>query len=371
LITEHVVPIDKQALKEGGRWSSPRSSSIMQRRLAAMDQHCRACAEQINRGRFDVLLANGCVFFRMPPLARHVKIPRAVYLQEPFRWLYEALPKLPWVAPAHRGWSPRSCRGFVADLFHTHSLRIQMREEITNAEAFDRILVNSLYSRESVLRAYGLDSSVCYLGIDVQQFKPSGEAPEPFVIGLGSLSYAKGPDRAIRAVGNIRASLRPRLIWVGNISDSAYEHDLKKLAAELGVQLSIKVMVTDKELRSLLSRAALLVYTSRLEPFGLAPLEANACGTPVVAIAEGGVRETVESEVNGFLVNDADPAGLARAMERLLADPALSDRLRQQALKNVREKWSMSAAIDRLESSLAALVAERAAAASARPSRGR
>src|SRR6266542_7108016 len=76
--------------------------------------------------------------------------------------IYEALPKLPWLAldplpgrKVFRYW--RSLR-FVTDLFEVQALRVEAREERRNAEAFDRILVNSLYSRESVFRAYGLDS---------------------------------------------------------------------------------------------------------------------------------------------------------------------------------------------------------------------
>jgi glycosyltransferase involved in cell wall biosynthesis len=352
LIPEHVLRLNDTAMRSGGRWGGLLSSAVMKRRLAEMDRHCKECAAQIGVGKFDVVFANACLFFRMPPLARHVTSPSAIYLGEPFRWLYEALPRLPWVARDDTGWSPRSLRRFVADLLDTHALRIQMREEIASAEAFDRILVNSLFSRESVLRAYGLESTVCYLGIDQAQFYPSGEAAGKYVVGLGNLSSIKGPDRAIRAIGAITPAKRPELLWIGNISDARYEAELRALAVSLGVKLTIKVLVSDAELRSLLSRAALLLYTSRLEPFGLAPLEANACGTPVVAIAEGGVRETIQSGTNGLLVNGDDPANLARAMERLLDDPVLAATMRRQAAVAIDVHWSMPAAINRLESLL-------------------
>jgi len=50
-----------------------------------------------------------------------------------------------------------------------------------------------------------------------------------------------------------------------------------------------------------------MVYSARLEPFGLAPLEANACATPVVAVAEGGVRESIRNGVNGVLISERRP----------------------------------------------------------------
>jgi glycosyltransferase involved in cell wall biosynthesis len=117
--------------------------------------------------------------------------------------------------------------------------------------------------------------------------------------------------------------------------------------------------VSDDELRDTLSRALALVYAPRLEPFGLAPLEANACGLPAIAVAEGGVRETVEDGVNGILV-EPEPPAMARAIERLRDDPALAQRLGANAYQIVRERWSLPAAIDRLETRFAETIDQNA-----------
>jgi glycosyltransferase involved in cell wall biosynthesis len=100
----------------------------------------------------------------------------------------------------------------------------------------------------------------------------------------------------------------------------------------------------------------MMIFTPRLEPFGLAPLEANACGTAVVAVAEGGIRETVFEGINGLLVNDARPAAIARAISRLLDDTTLASELGKRAESYVRERWSLTEAIDRLETILEATV---------------
>jgi len=105
----------------------------------------------------------------------------------------------------------------------------------------------------------------------------------------------------------------------------------------------------------LLNRAALLVYCPRLEPFGLAPLEANACGLPVVAVAEGGVRETVLDGVNGLLVED-DPEAVAAGIDRLLTDRTYASRLGTTGRELVSQRWSLSASIDRLEQRLAEVI---------------
>ena len=99
LIPEHVVDLAWPT----GRFSDKFGiTSLTARQLAAMDTHCRTCAEEIGRGGFDILFANACVFFRTTPIGRFVSIPSVIYLGEPYRWLYEALPRLPWLAPPDR-----------------------------------------------------------------------------------------------------------------------------------------------------------------------------------------------------------------------------------------------------------------------------
>lgn len=221
-----------------------------------------------------------------------------------------------------------------------------------SAVNFRPILVNSCFSRESVLRAYGLDARVCYLGVDSVTFSPSGIARENFVIGLGSITYEKGIDIALHGLATIPKPKRPALVWVGNIADKPYHNEMLTLASSLNVEFNPKINVTEEELVNLLNRAAVMVYTSRLEPFGFAPLEAGACCTPVVAIAEGGVRETVHHLQNGLLVYDRDPVVLGRSVLAVLEDAELARRLGQTGRNMVEDRWSWEVAVDSLEQQL-------------------
>lgn len=326
-------------------------------KLAAMDRHCRGCAEDINRGGYDVLFANSCQFFRTSSIGRHVKIPSVLYLQEPFRWLYEALPELPWPAlptPEAGGRSVRYLKRFVANLVETQALRIQARHELDAARAFNGILVNSLFSRESILRAYGLGAKVCYLGVDTDVFVDQRRPRDRFVLGLGAIVPEKRLELAIDAIA-VLPKPRPDLVWVGNVAADSYLERMQHLAHSRGVTFRVEVGIPDKDVVDLLNRAALLVYCPRLEPFGLAPLEANACGLPVVAVAEGGVRETVLDGVNGLLVED-DPEAVAAGIQRLLTDQAYASRLGTTGRELVSQRWSLSASIDRLEQRLAEII---------------
>lgn len=358
IVQEHVLTLEWSSAPVGDdlRHSVLRYRDF-QYKIEAMHRHCQDCAQEIDRGDFDVLFANSCLFFRSAPIGLYVKTPSLLYLQEPYRPLYEAMPTLPWMAlppPGKVWWSPRYLKYFIPNAIDVQRYRIQLREELYNARAFDRILVNSYFSRESVLRAYGLDATVCYLGIDTELFAERDASRERFVIGVAAFYPEKNIEFVIEAIAALPEP-RPRLVWVGNAGVAWYLENLTNLARSLGVSFEPRQRVTDTELVDLLNRAYVMAYAPRLEPFGFAPLEANACGLPIVAIAEGGVRETIIDGVNGLVVMP-DPKAMALAIQRLLDDPDNARKLGNAGHRIVCEKWSQQAAIDRLEKNLQSIV---------------
>lgn len=321
-------------------------------RMLAMEQHAKECAAEINEGGFDLFLGNTCKDFHVPFLARFLRIPSALYLGEPTRMLYESMPRLPWLALPREvlaSHSPKAWRRRFKDLIEIRGKRVWAREELINASSFTTILVNSFYSRESVIRAFGLDAKVCYLGIDTNTFRDLQRAREPYVLSVGTFSPSKNVKLVLRAMAHLPQKLP--LIWVGNAEVRGYIDEMVELAKTLAVDFRPKLLLPDKELVELLNRAWLMAYAPRLEPFGLAPLEANSCGTPVVGVSEGGIRETVLDGVNGLLV-EGDPASLAKGMQLLLNDESLARRLGETGARVVREKWTLESSIDRLEQRL-------------------
>jgi glycosyltransferase involved in cell wall biosynthesis len=321
-----------------------------------MDRHSRECARQIQGKGFDLLFAASCIFFHTPAIARFIQIPSVVYLQEPNRHFYECLPELPWVATS---WTWQDlldfnfCRKALKRRLKLPGIRVQARQERRNAMAFDQILVNSFFSRESLLRAFGVDSKVCYLGVDTERFVNQNQKRTDFAVCVAALYPAKNIDFLVRSLAAVPAYHRPKLVLICNMVDEFYREHLWKLAKAEGVDLELKYRVADVEVVDLLNRARMMLYAPRLEPFGYAPLEANACGLPVIAVAEGGVRETIQDGVNGLLV-EHDPRNMAQAIERLLLDQGLHQRLSQAAYKMARAKWSLNPSLQRLEERLQA-----------------
>lgn len=351
-VSERIVPLESnhrpKKLRE--RWTSSYNEAV--HRMRSFDDACRQCAREIEAGNFDLLFANGALDYNVPYILRHLRMKKVLYLQEPCRYLYEARPLLPWVtnSPDNLEISLFEPRKMLASYPNLETLRVRAKQEWLNAHACDYLLVNSYFSRESIVRCYGIDAKVCYLGVDTKLFRDLGIERERFIVGLGSFDPIKGIDLAVRAV-SLLDEPRPPLVWIANSGNQDYEKTICELAHSLGVDLRIHFALSDLELVAVLNKATLLLYTSRLEPFGLAPLEANACGLPVVGIAEGGIRETVQHGLNGFLV-DPDAKSIAAAVSRLIDDPALARRMGDQAKTHVERQWNVEQSIDRLEALL-------------------
>jgi len=353
LIKENVLPLlwksvsPRNSLYDKIKWAS----YYISQNIKEMETHCRQCADEIHRGNFDLLFANSSIFMAVAPISRYITIPKILYLQEPWRPLYEAMPKWPWIPSDLSSefiMRPKHLLEYMQDVVRIKYFRILAKEEWLNIHAYDAVLANSLFSRESILRAYGVNARVCYLGIDSTLFTDRHQQRENYIVGVGSFNPTKNIEFVIKSLSYVR-SPRPRLIWIGNYSfPEDYLDMLKQLARSSNVDFEAKEMVTDDELIDILNRAAMMVYAPRLEPFGFAPLEANACGLPVVAVAEGGVRETVIDGMNGLLV-EPDEKAMASAIERIRDDRDYAHSLGQNGRKMVVEKWSLNASIDRIE----------------------
>jgi glycosyltransferase involved in cell wall biosynthesis len=352
LTTAHAVPGDDAPPPwwSGGRAGGLRSPRVAINRAVAQ---AKAAAQSMNANGADVHYVATDQIFGSPAVGRFLQRPSVLYLQEPHRWLYEANPEFPWLAAPPSAPVPRK----VLELLRIARRSQRARFEVDNAAAFDALLVNSHFSSETVSRIYGLSSSVCYLGVETSTFRRTHAAREHMVAGVGNFVRQKHGRALVDAVGRIAAD-RPRIEWVAASVDEAYEREVRQVADASGIEFVIHRAASDAQLVDVLNRARAVVYTPRLEPFGLVPLEANACGAPVIGIAEGGVRETVIDQVNGLLVDDLED-GLARGIERVLRDPELAARLGEEGERIVKERWTTAAATARLDAHLQAVASGR------------
>ena len=310
----------------------------------------RYLAQEIDQGDYDLALIHPCMFTFTPTILRYLDTPSLYYRHDPVRWIHD--PPIPRPYLHSNQWRADLDR---VDLLRWGYFRLLESEDRSCMQAATRVITNSYFNRESLYRIFGVAPYVSYHGVDIQLFRPLGLERQPYVISVGAVRPDKGFDFLIQSLAYIPKKDRPRLILVGNSSLEPEIRYLLSLAEQLDVQITFHELITDDKLVRLYNQALCTVYAPVMEPFGLVPLESMACGTPVVGICEGGVRETVVDGVTGYL-EQRDPEQFARAILRLVEDQQLAERLGQQGCDFVEEQWTWERAIQSLEEYMEATV---------------
>lgn len=207
------------------------------------------------------------------------------------------------------------------------------------------------------LKAMGIHTgkvSIAPCGVDLGLFTAAGiAAPRTRrhrILSVGRLVPRKGVDLVIRALPQLAAAGYDdvELLIVGGGADpSVLDSDpevqrLLALAVELGVRdrVTLRGQVPRADMPGIFRSADAVVCTPWYEPFGIVPLEAMACGVPVVAAAVGGLRDTVVNRGTGLHVPPRDPEAVASALALLLGDPALGAELGAAGEKRARSRYS-------------------------------
>lgn len=261
--------------------------------------------------------------------------------------------------------------------------RFEVEERV--AREADRVIAECPQDAEDLVTLYGADPGRLTLipcGFDPAEFRPVPRAVararlglaahDRVVLQLGRMVPRKGVDNVIRALALLPADLPAKLLVVGGDADPASCGELARLRAvarEEGVAERV-IFAGPKaraELRYCYAAADLFVTTPWYEPFGITPLEAMACGTPVVGAAVGGISYTVRHGETGLLVPPRDPAALARAVTRLLGDEPLARRLANRARRWVHQRFTWDRVCDEAADLYHRLVQPAVASQVARP----
>lgn len=302
-------------------------------------------AEDLNDSGYDIVYCEQDQFTMTPVIFKYLTKPSIYYCQQPIR-NEKILDKVNSQKTRAGIFNNPLIRPF-ADIFVNHVETRDYERDMEFAEYSTNLLANSYFSHENILRQYGKNAYVSYIGVDNKKFVPLNLKRDNYVLSVGTCIPPKGYDFIIRSISKIPKDIRPELVIVGNSSDELWVEYLKNLAQENGVDMDILTMISDDELINLYNKAKMVVYAPYLEPFGYIPLEAMACGTPVVGIKEGGVRETVLHNKTGLLTQ-RDEKDFADAVIRLLKDDELWNRMSATGIKYIESAWTLEKAGERL-----------------------
>jgi D-inositol-3-phosphate glycosyltransferase len=258
---------------------------------------------------------------------------------------------IPYVITFHAlGRVRRLCQG-QADGFP--AVRMDIEEKLM--QDAERIIAECPQDKEDMERLYGAPANridIVPCGFDPEELWPVpitarpylGLAADEFVLlQLGRIVPRKGVDNVIRSVAVLRElyGIRARLLVVGGNTgqnNTCTNPEINRLAAltkELGLEQ--QVIFTGQKSRETLryyySAADAFITTPWYEPFGITPVEAMACGTPVIGAAVGGIKTTVVEGRTGYLVPPDDPDALAERLALLHDQPQHARLLGSQGLR--------------------------------------
>ncbi len=291
-------------------------------------------AYKIDQGKFDVVYVSHDRHSQAPWILRFLKTPTVFLCQEPTRAYFEEFlcinPRLP----------------IINRIYETINRYLRKKIEIKNASFAKKIVANSIYSTESIFRAYGLISAPIYLGVDNKEYFPDSKVKKNQILVVGNYEPQKALIFAIEVVSKIDLKFRPKLVVTSPRDVDSSE--LKRLAKKFKISLGLLVGLTQNELRRVYSQSKLTLAVAYLEPFGLSVIESLACGTPVVAAREGGFKETIIHQKTGLLV-ERDAVKIAMEMQSLINNPDKLLLMGKAGIIDVNKRFSWQQNVDQLE----------------------
>jgi glycosyltransferase involved in cell wall biosynthesis len=219
--------------------------------------------------------------------------------------------------------------GPAASAFLRPVMRHLARWDARTADRVDRFIANSRYVAQRISRYYNRVSSVVYPPVDTTFYHPDGSSAGDSLLIVSALVPYKRIDVAIDAAKTAGVPLR--IVGQGP--------ELDKLKRQAGSSVEFLGSCSNEEIRDLYRQAAAVLLPGA-EDFGIVPVEAQACGRPVVAYALGGATESIEDGVTGILVEGDTAADFADGITRARATEFDAARIRRRAVRFSRDRFA-------------------------------
>lgn len=274
----------------------------------------RKIAEDIDKKNFDCIVVHPDRFTQAPYLLSLLKTKSIYYCEEWLRIAYE--PEL------------KTKNLKIPNLLYEKiTLIIRKYIDKKNTISATQIFTNSYYMADCIRKAYGKNAIVDHLGVDANLYKP-GRSKKNKVLFIGSAETPTGYD--------LLSSIIPSL-------------KTKQISVEI-VDLSKNILSESSLVRAYNESIATLCL-GRLEPFGLTSIESMACQTPVIALNEGGYKETVINAKTGFLIG-RNPKQLLESIITLYKNKSLQKKMGKNGREHVKKNFTWIKHIETLEKHL-------------------
>lgn len=282
-------------------------------------------AADIDSRSYDIVLVHPDKLTQAPFLLRFLKTRNAYYCQEPLRIVYEYSMRF------------KENVNILKRAYEEVTRLYRRRIDRENVRSATFTIASCYYVRERMIESYEVYPKVVYCAVDTSVFRPikTKKINQIFFVGSSGV-FEDGYDLTNKALSYIPKNIRPKLrVVTWRKADGA--------------------RLSEDELAVIYNQSIATLCTSRLETFGLVPLESMSCATPVIATKVSGHRETVLDNKTGFLV-DFDAHEIAEKIIFLIENPKEAENLGNAARKHVEYSWNWKKRIDDLDNVLQNLV---------------
>jgi len=264
----------------------------------------------IKGNKYDFIFINPSKFTQAPFLLRFIE--KSVYFcEEPLRIVYDNLFEF------------SKDINSIKKIYEKLNRKVRKFIDKDNIKKANIVLANSQFTKDNINKAYGIKACLCYLGVAPKKFLPLTIKKEYDLLFIGEKNNIEGYD-LLEDVIKLYKQAPKVMIVVRDIDGNG---------------------ISEENLIKEYNKSKIVLTLSKNEPFGLSIIEAMACGVPVIALNEGGFKESVVDNKTGFLIK-RNPYDLKAKIDLLLEDDNLRDRLgkagRNRVLTNFTWKISVS-----------------------------
>jgi len=275
-----------------------------------------SAVERFNLDRFDFVLSlsHCCV----KSVIRSAQARHVCYCLTPMRYAWDQFDA--YFGPARLG--------RVGSALMRPVMAKMARWDRDTAPRVDRYVAISHYVAGRIARYYNREATVVYPPVNTRFFSPDGSSPERFALLVSALVPYKRIELAIEACQRVHLPLKI-------VGDGPERATLQRAAGNGTMFFGRR---SDEEIRDLYRRASVVLLPGE-EDFGIAPLEAQACGRPVVALGRGGALETIVPDQTGVLVSEPTADAFADALTRAVDRRFDAEAIRRHAERFSRERF--------------------------------
>ncbi|MCD8213654.1 MAG: glycosyltransferase family 4 protein [Campylobacter sp.] len=274
--------------------------------------------EQFDLSEFDLILSSSHAVAK--GVLVHSNQLHISYVHTPIRYAWDLYHQYLKESELDRGLKGKLAKYFL------HKIRIWDMSTINRVDCY---IANSHYIARRIKKIYNKDSEVIYPPVDVGKFELK-EKKEDFYMTASRMVPYKKIDLVVEAF----SKTDKKLVVIGDGTD------MNKIKSKASKNIEILGYQDDKTMIDMMQRATAFVFAAE-EDFGIVPVEAQACGTPVICLSKGGTKETVIDMVTGIHFAEQNLSGLLNAINKFeknidIFEPA---NIRKNALKFSKERF--------------------------------